>query len=118
MNWLEKLDKSSIFSLYASGLVAARQGNVDKALGTVEDLKTRKGPGTSNMISFLYAAMGDRDKFFEWAERAIDERGFNVGFAIYSRSPSEKAIRADPRFPTLLIRMNLKPDLVMKHQTG
>ena len=52
-----------------------------------------------------YARLGDRDRAFEWLERAFEER--SVGLTLLKVSPVYDNLRADPRYEQLLRRLNL-----------
>jgi tetratricopeptide (TPR) repeat protein len=57
----------------------------------------------------IYAALGDRDKAFEWLERAFAERSIAAQTIGIKVDPSFDAMRSDPRFTDLLRRINLQP---------
>jgi adenylate cyclase len=50
-------------------------------------------------IAWVYGALGDADKFYEWLFRAPDETG---GLYQFITSPALEKMRADPRFQTFL----------------
>jgi TolB-like protein/Tfp pilus assembly protein PilF/predicted Ser/Thr protein kinase len=54
----------------------------------------------------IYAGLGEKDKAFEWLEKAYEEH--TTGLAI-TASPMYDPVRSDPRFQDLLRRMNLQP---------
>lgn len=52
----------------------------------------------------IYVGLGDRDKAFEWLERAVDER---ADWLVYLKvEPVFDSIRDDPRFAAILKKMN------------
>ncbi len=53
----------------------------------------------------IYAALGDKDKAFEWLEKGYDERSLYQ----IKTDPLYDPVRSDPRFADLLRRMNLQP---------
>jgi len=56
----------------------------------------------------IYAALGEKDKAFEWLEKAYEARqGGN--FTTLKVTPRLDPLRDDPRFQDLLRRMNLAP---------
>jgi TolB-like protein len=55
----------------------------------------------------IYTALGEKDKAFEWLEKAYEERSWYLGFVKVDR-PFDP-LRSDPRFVDLLRRMNLQP---------
>jgi tetratricopeptide (TPR) repeat protein len=61
-------------------------------------------------VATVYAALGDRDAAFNWLERGYTERAsFMDGVAV---APAFEPLRADPRWRSLLRKMNLA------HRTG
>ena len=60
-------------------------------------------------IACIYLGLGENDKVFEWLENAYDERFPWLPFYItYDKfSPLWEHISKDPRFKTLLKKMNL-----------
>jgi eukaryotic-like serine/threonine-protein kinase len=55
----------------------------------------------------IYTALGEKDKAFEWLEKAYEQRSWYLGFVKVDR-PFDP-LRSDPRFRDLLRRMNLQP---------
>ena len=54
----------------------------------------------------IYNLLGEKDKAFEWLEKAYDERGLPPNFVKYGQWFD--SIRSDPRYKALLMRMNLE----------
>jgi TolB-like protein/DNA-binding winged helix-turn-helix (wHTH) protein len=59
-------------------------------------------------VASLYAAVGDKDKAFEWLDKAYEERD-GQAITLLKCDPDYKNLRSDPRFAALLRRMGL-PD--------
>ncbi|MEE9234358.1 MAG: tetratricopeptide repeat protein, partial [Candidatus Acidoferrales bacterium] len=59
-------------------------------------------------IAFVYGALGEKDRAFEWLERAYRERGHHM--ARLKVDPSFDSLRDDPRFQDLLRRVGLPED--------
>jgi tetratricopeptide (TPR) repeat protein len=57
-------------------------------------------------IASLYALSGDKDKAFEWLDKAYEERD-GQDIALLKRDPAYKNMRTDPRFAAMLHRMGL-----------
>ena len=53
--------------------------------------------------AYVYAALGDRDRAFEWLNRALDEREPNILWAAVD--PRLDDIRRDPRFENIIRRI-------------
>lgn len=86
--------------------VAGRRADAQKVLDQLLALsKQRYVPATSAAV--IYVGMGDKDKAFEWLEKAYNERSLGSTFANIKVNPQFDPIRTDPRFSDLLRRMNL-----------
>ena len=84
--------------------VAARRAEAEKVLDQLNELSKQKYvPAWPRAI--IYGGLGQKDKAFEWLEKAYEER------SIYSikADPAYDPLRSDPRFADLLRRMNLQP---------
>ncbi len=55
----------------------------------------------------IHLSLGEKDKAFEWLERAYEARDFDL--CEIKVDPRLKPLRSDPRFSDLLKRMNLLP---------
>jgi hypothetical protein len=53
----------------------------------------------------VYAWRGEKDKAFEWAERAVKTR--DAGITFLKIDTDFRSLRGDPRYKTLLHNMNL-----------
>ena len=62
-------------------------------------------PVSSHDVAITYAALGDKDKAFEWLTRACDERSEHVPYL--NVNPRVDPLRTDPRFHDLLQRLAL-----------
>lgn len=56
-------------------------------------------------VALVYAGLGDRTHAFEWLEKAYVDRSEDL--PTIRVDPAWNGIRADPRFESLLRRMNL-----------
>lgn len=63
---------------------------------------------TASEVAGVYALVGDKDKAFEWLDKAYEERE-GQSISLLKCDPTYKNMRADPRFAALLRRMGL-PD--------
>jgi hypothetical protein len=57
-------------------------------------------------VAGVFALIGDKDKAFEWLDKAYAERD-GIVLAQLKVDPSFKNLRNDPRFANLLRRMGL-----------
>lgn len=94
-------------SLGDLGFVYGSAGKEDQARAVLVELESkytrRQADGTN--LATVYVALGEKDKAFEWLEKAFSERSSqmpNIGWIAQFTS-----LRDDPRFRNLLRRMNL-----------
>jgi hypothetical protein len=66
--------------------------------------QVRSGPFPALPIAQVYIGLGEKDRAFEWLQRAIDQRDLDL--TLQWDSPYE-TLRADPRYRNLLRRMKL-----------
>ena len=92
-----------------AGLTAAAiSGKEDYWRWTLDYLQRRSEQGyvSPRTFAITYAALGEKDKAFEWLEKAYQARTALLNTLI---EPRIDPIRDDPRFQDLLRRMNLEP---------
>ena len=84
--------------------VTGRRAEAQKVLDQLNELSKQKYvPAWSRSI--IYEGLGQKDKAFEWLEKAYEERSIYAIKADLAFDP----LRSDPRFADLLRRMNLQP---------
>jgi serine/threonine-protein kinase len=89
------------------GHVAARRGRASEARAVLDELHQRARTRYVSPVApaGLYVTLGDRDRAFEWLEKAYhDRRGW---LAYLKIEPMLDGLRGDPRFDRLLERMRL-----------
>ncbi len=87
---------------------AARKAEAQKVLDQLNDLSKREYvPARRRTI--IYAGLGEKDRAFEWMEKAYNDRELGVGFGSIKVDPAYDPLRSDPRLADLLRRMNLQP---------
>ncbi len=79
--------------------IAATQG-IDEL---TEASKSR--PVAPFLVAQVFAALGDRDKAFEWMEKAYEERSSYLPWI--KVDPMFDSLRTDPRYPQLLTRLGI-----------
>ncbi len=82
-------------------------GDKEKALALLEELNNAAEQGYVPPISWvmLYLGIGDKEKAFEWLEKAAEVR--DVLLCYLKVGPIYDSIRSDPRYEALLLRMGL-----------
>jgi hypothetical protein len=82
-------------------------GKIKKAQKVADDLlKRSKKKYIPPSWGFLYFALGEIDKGFEWLEKAYEENDLWLLWQI--RDPVCDSVRSDPRFKALLKKMSLE----------
>jgi TolB-like protein/DNA-binding winged helix-turn-helix (wHTH) protein len=82
-------------------------GKRSDALRKLDELKelSRQKRAPSFWIAVIYTGLGDKDRAFEWLERAYDER---FGLLVYIKDWSLfESLRSDPRFSNLVRRIGI-----------
>jgi eukaryotic-like serine/threonine-protein kinase len=83
---------------------AGRKAEAHAILDTLKNQAKREYVA-SDIVASVYVALGDKEKAFEYLEKAYQER---AGWMIWINvDPIWDPIRSDPRFDALLKRMNL-----------
>jgi hypothetical protein len=56
-------------------------------------------------FALVYTGMGDKDRAFEWLDKAYDERSSDL--PCIKADPRMDPLRSDPRYKELLLRLGL-----------
>ena len=88
----------------------AAAGHTAEAQKILEDMKqrSRRGYFPPVAVAMVYIGLGDKDRAFEWLQKAVEERSGGPLLRI-KVDPLLDPLRSDPRFTDLLRRMNLAP---------
>jgi len=104
----EKLRPTHPWVTYMGGFIDATAGDREKALLAIKKIEERKmGPIGYNYVAYVYHALGDMDRYFEYMNRALEEHTISADLVMYS--PLLAKSRQDPRYGELvekLRRMN------------
>ena len=84
-----------------SAYVLAKAGRGREALAMLHEMRHP----TPFRIAYVHVGLGETDRAFEWLDKAIDARDWQVG--MLKVEPAFDGIRSDPRFATLLERVGL-----------
>jgi TolB-like protein/Tfp pilus assembly protein PilF len=101
---LSPLEQDSAAALAHAYAAAGRRA---KAKEIVDELQRRSRTKyvSPYMIATIYAGLGDKDKAFEFLEKAYQERSSDLPYFVRSDLRVDH-LRSDPRFENLLKRMN------------
>jgi hypothetical protein len=91
------------------GHASGAAGNRKEAQKILERLTERSKNQyvPSYWIAMIHVGLGDKDNAFSWLERAVQERSSWLAWA--KVEPRFDSLHADPRFDSLLVRMQLTP---------
>jgi TolB-like protein/Tfp pilus assembly protein PilF len=81
-----------------------RRADAEKVLDQINELSKREFI-PPYIRAEIYAALGEKDKSFEWLDKSVDEHCVKH----MKTDPSFDPLRQDPRFADVLRRMNLQP---------
>lgn len=107
--WQKAAELNSRYSttLAELGVAFAASGRTSDAMGLLKELEERyaQKDAYGSDIATVYAALGEKDKVFEWLEKDVSAR--NPRIAEFRWSPASEPVRDDPRFKEILKRMGL-----------
>jgi TolB-like protein/DNA-binding winged helix-turn-helix (wHTH) protein/Tfp pilus assembly protein PilF len=103
------LSKGSPRASAELGLAYALAGNISDAQQTVEFLQhqSRERYVSPFNLALIYAGLGQKERAFEWLQRAEQERSPSLNFLVLS--PAFSSLRADPRFTRIVEHIGLAP---------
>ncbi len=81
-----------------------KRAEAQKVLVKLSQLSKQR-PVSSGDVAEIYAALGEKNKAFEWLEKGYEDRSIST----IKADPFLDSLRSDPRFADLLRRMNLQP---------
>jgi TolB-like protein/Tfp pilus assembly protein PilF len=100
----EKLEPTRPWLIWMGGVIAAMEGDRERALLTVKKIEGAKmGPIGFNYIGYIYHALGDLDSYFEYMNKAFETHMIIPSTMMYS--PLFAKARADPRYLELVDRL-------------
>jgi adenylate cyclase len=79
--------------------VTGRRGDALKSLETLDEIE-KKHYVSRIARAYVYAGLGDKDKAFEWLEKAYQERSDSLAW--FRKDPESKSLQADSRFAVLM----------------
>ena len=104
----DSLGGSIPYTLVPLGWIYARAGRKADALRVLEELLrlAQHGNSVSYGIAFLYYELGEKDKAFEWFEKAYQDR--DIWLESLGTDPLWDNLRLDPKCIALLKKMGLR----------
>jgi len=96
----EKLEPTHPWAMWMGGVLAAYEGDGEKARLTIKKIEEAKmGPIAFNFIAYVYHALGDLDSYFEYMNRVLETHAAIPMFLMHS--PLLAKARTDPRYSEL-----------------
>jgi len=91
------------------GRAEALSGQRDEVLRTIEELKGLASTRyvAPSYIGTLFVLLGDKDRAFEWLDRACADRSYELLYL--NVDPLYDSLKRDPRFPDLQRKAGLSP---------
>jgi TolB-like protein/Tfp pilus assembly protein PilF len=103
----EKAGSTGLLDIGRAYAMAGRKAETQKVLDQLNALSKEKYIPPKNVV-VIFAALGEKEKAFEWLEKSYQDHSLGVGLSMKS-FPGFDTLRSDPRFADLLRRMNLRP---------
>ena len=96
---------AEVFRRQGAALAEHDLGKLKEAQQRLDELVVKDADGAAFQIAEVYAWWGDKDKAFQWLDRAYAQH--DGGLAIVKVDPLLRSLRSDPRYKAFLRRMNL-----------
>src|SRR6266481_454325 len=98
-------DQDATAALGHAYAVTGKRAEAEKILHELEK-KSKISYVSPYMIATIYAGLGNKDKAFEYLEKAYQERCWDIAWCLKA-DPRTDNLRSDPRFQSLLQRVGL-----------
>jgi TolB-like protein/DNA-binding winged helix-turn-helix (wHTH) protein/Tfp pilus assembly protein PilF len=95
----------SVVALAHADLAIGKKAEAEKILRDLER-KSKKTSASPHTMATIYAGLGENDKAFEFLEKGYSEKSLDISSSLKSDFLLD-SLRPDPRFKSLLRRMNL-----------
>lgn len=108
---LHEMAPSETTTIVCEGMLSALRGNLQEAQMAISTLERRfkGGAVTERNIGYIRYCLGDMDAYFAAMLRAVDDHVFDPDR--YRYSPLFERARNDPRYPEVLRRNGLDPEI-------
>ena len=97
-----------VFRLAGTALAQHDLGQLGPAQAALDEIISKWPHAAAYQIAQVYSWWGDKDRAFEWLERARAQR--DGGLVLVKPDLLLRSLRADPRYATLLKELNLPAD--------
>src|SRR5438105_2000545 len=96
---------SEVFRLLGAAIVQHSLGHARESDAALDELVRKHSHDAAYQIATVHAWRGDKDRAFEWLERARVQH--DGGIALIKVDPAIRSLRDDPRYLELLAKLNL-----------
>ena len=96
---------SNAFKLYGISMAEHSLGHVRESQQALKELIAKEAQEAAYQIAEVFAWRGEKDKAFEWLERAYRQR--DGGLSDVKLDPLLASLRGDPRYTALLRKLKL-----------
>jgi serine/threonine-protein kinase len=93
------------FRLSGIAMTEYTLGDKQGSQQALDELMAKRAQEDADEIAEVYAWRGEKDRAFEWLERAYQQR--DGGLSTIKTDPTLASLRTDPRFDALLRKMKL-----------
>jgi TolB-like protein/DNA-binding winged helix-turn-helix (wHTH) protein/Tfp pilus assembly protein PilF len=98
-------DQDATAALAHAYAVTGKRGEAEEILRDLQQ-KSKSSYVSPYMIATIYAGLGDKDKAFEYLEKAYQERCWDIVWCLKADLRTDN-LRSDPRFQSLVQRVGL-----------
>jgi serine/threonine-protein kinase len=105
---LSQRSTNEVFRLAGAAEAQHDLGHEKESQQALDQFIAKWGHGGAYQIAQVLAWRGEKDRAFEWLERAVKQR--DGGLVNVKVDPLLRNLRGDPRYAALLKKMNLSPD--------
>ncbi len=107
-----KLEPFEPFRLFGLAIVQHSLGNKSESDAALAETVAKYGKDAAYNIAYIYAWRGERDKAFEWLDKAIEYK--DTGLPMLAVEPLFDNLHDDPRWLPLLRRLGKAPEELAK----
>jgi len=100
-----RIDARSLFELFGVAMAEHTLGRARESQQALDELTGKGAENAAYQIAEVHAWRGEKDKAFEWLERAYRQR--DGGLADIKYDPLLNSLHGDSRYAALLRKMNL-----------
>jgi tetratricopeptide (TPR) repeat protein len=85
--------------------VFGNKKETSRLLAELTEEVAKRGASNAHAFAIVYIGLGDKERAFEWLDKAYDERSFDLPWI--KADPRMDPLRSDPRYQELLLRLGL-----------